>query len=115
MRKLYRNVEQKVVLLQNIIDGDEQVDDELHAEIQEECMRHASVKKVVISVQEITMAESEGNPAQLQNTINVFVELASNEDAKKLLNVMSGRYFAGRRISARLYDQELYDQNHLKI
>lgn len=81
----------RVLLLRNLVSAAE-VDDQLAAEVREECTKHGAVSGV-----KITMEESGGQLAVL-----VAVEFGAAEAAARARGVMHGRMFAGRKVEADL-------------
>merc|ERR1712088_828965 len=92
-----------VLLLKNTVDPDE-VDEELHDEIQQECGKYGKVENVVI------YQEKQDDSDDAGVHVKIFVEFHESIEAKKAKNGLDGRFFGGRTVSALIYDQEMYDQ-----
>ena len=105
MQKLMRSQsESVVVLLRNMVTADE-VDDDLQEEVQEECSKFGEVERVIIYHEK----QSEDDDAEV--IVKIFVEFKDSQSAKNCKDKLHGRYFAGKIISADIYDQDLYDHN----
>merc|ERR1712192_285321 len=95
--------ESVVLLLKNMVGADE-VDEELHEEIQQECGKYGKVENVVI------YQEKQDDSEDAEVHVKIFVEFHESIEAKKAKNGLDGRFFGGRTVSALIYDQEMYDQ-----
>jgi poly(U)-binding-splicing factor PUF60 len=105
MQKLMRSQrESVVVMLKNMVTPDE-VDDELQEEVQDECSKFGEVERVIIYHEK----QSEEEDAEV--VVKIFVEFKDAQGAKGCKEKMHGRFFAGRIITAEIYDQDLYDHN----
>jgi len=96
-------VDSVVLLLKNMVGSDE-VDEDLHDEIQAECGKYGKVENVVI------YQEKQDDSEEAEIHVKIFVEFQESLDAKKAKNALDGRFFGGRTVSALIYDQEMYDQ-----
>lgn len=123
MHKLLRQKEQCVVVMSNLVVFEE-LDDELKDDIKEECERVAKIKDFKVYVQEEHLEGNdeadktgygEENGQNVKKTVHFFANCESNEDANKLIAKMNGRYFNQREVQARIYDQELYEQECFRI
>ena len=99
-------VESVVLLLRNMVSA-EDVDESLQEEIEEECNRYGKVENVIIYQER----ESEAEDAEVH--VKIFVEFSKHEDVKQAQSALDGRFFGGRTVTAKVYDQELYDQQDL--
>ena len=72
--------------------GVEAVDEELEAEVREECTKHGAVSTVKIEVQPPVVGT--------EQTVLVTVVFEAAESAAKAMAVMNGRLFAGRIVQA---------------
>ena len=99
-------VESVVLVLRNMVSA-EDVDESLQEEIEEECNRYGKVENVIIYQEKETEAED----AEVH--VKIFVEFSKHEDVKQAQSALDGRFFGGRTVSAKVYDQELYDQQDL--
>jgi len=96
-------MESTVLLLKNMV-GPEDVDEDLQAEIEEECNKYGKVENVII------YQEKQSEDADAEIYVKIFVEFVQPEQVKKAKNALDGRFFGGRTVTAFVYDQELYDQ-----
>jgi len=96
-------MESTVLLLKNMV-GPEDVDEDLQAEIEEECNKYGKVENVIIYQER----QSEDVDAEIH--VKIFVEFVLADQVKKAKNALDGRFFGGRTVTAFVYDQELYDQ-----
>ncbi|KAI0984718.1 hypothetical protein GJ496_002629 [Pomphorhynchus laevis] len=118
MRKLMeRQAESRVMILRNMVDAQD-VDDELEADINEECSKYGKVTKVVISEERRRCDElssdafrSDDNDVPESNdiVIKIFVEFDHAKSANNAIEAINGRWFAGRLVKADSYDQNLFD------
>jgi len=95
--------ESVVLLLKNMV-APEDVDEELQEEIEEECNKYGKVENVII------YQERQSDEADAEIQVKIFVEFSKHEDVKQAKASLDGRFFGGRTVSAKVYDQELFDQ-----
>ncbi|XP_032514507.2 poly(U)-binding-splicing factor half pint isoform X1 [Danaus plexippus] len=107
MQRLMRRRASRTVLLENMVAAHE-VDDALHHEIQEECCKWGRVERLVIYNER---QSEDDDPAHAD--VKIFVQFADPEEAGTAAGALSGRYFGGRTVRARLYDQDLFDHGDL--
>merc|ERR1719277_1750067 len=93
----------KVLLLNNLV-GRGEVDEDLEEETAEEAGKYGKLKKCVVK-------EIPGVPDE--EAVRIFLEYEKVEDATKALVDMNGRYFGGRVVRARFYDQARFDKGDL--
>ncbi|KAJ2083331.1 hypothetical protein H4R24_000891 [Coemansia sp. RSA 988] len=93
-----------VVLLENVVGGRSEVDDDLAEDMAGEGMKCGRIVKVVVHV----ATEEELGGGQQNGDVCIFVQYAEPESACKALELFEGRWFGGRRVSARLYDPDQY-------
>ncbi|MFH4981244.1 hypothetical protein AB6A40_007953 [Gnathostoma spinigerum] len=98
MHKLMRTNRSSVIVLRNMVTIEE-CDDELEGEIRDECTKYGDVQEVVIA-----QDPSSGD-------VKIFVRFGDSTEADKARQALDKRYFAGREISAQIYDQILFDHN----
>ena len=55
--------------------------------------------------------EKQSEEEDAEVIVKIFVEFQTADGAKKAKEALNGRFFAGRRVQAAVYDQELYDNN----
>lgn len=106
MRKLMRRTESCVVVLRNMV-AVEDLDDELEAEVTDECGRFGTVKRVIIYQER----QSEDENADI--VVKIFVEFSQAQESASARDALNGRFFGGRLVKAELYDQTLYEANDL--
>ncbi|ESN92996.1 hypothetical protein HELRODRAFT_108224, partial [Helobdella robusta] len=104
MQKLLRKKESRVMVLQNMV-GPEDVDEELEHEVTDECSKFGEVEKVVI------YQEKQGEDDDAPIFVKIFVEFKHPTGVEAAVSSLNGRFFAGRTVSAKRYDQDLYDNN----
>lgn len=107
MQKLMKNRSEAVVLLLRNMVGPEDVDEDLQGEIESECKNYGKVENVII------YQEREDDSDAAKINVKIFVEFEKFEQVKAAKEALNGRFFSGRKISAAVYDQELYDQQDL--
>uniref|UniRef100_H2YAK7 RRM domain-containing protein n=1 Tax=Ciona savignyi TaxID=51511 RepID=H2YAK7_CIOSA len=106
MQKLMRKVESTVMVLRNMVEV-EDVDDDLEAEITEECGKFGCVKRVVIYQEK--QGEEDGAPV----IVKIFVEFSTEGECENAVTSLNNRWFGGKKVTANLYPQELYAANDL--
>ncbi|VDP37865.1 unnamed protein product [Schistosoma mattheei] len=89
----------RVLLLENMV-GVNEVDDELQEEVMEECGNYGSVLRVLIHI-------------MTSQDVRIFIQFDRSDDAKAACCALNQRYFAGRVVQARLYDEERFQLHEL--
>ncbi|KAL1916069.1 uncharacterized protein VTP21DRAFT_6073 [Calcarisporiella thermophila] len=84
-----------VIVLTNMV-GPGEVDDNLQGETAEECKKYGKVERCLIF--EIPGQE-----------VRIFVRFSTLESAGRALADLNGRFFGGRVVSARFYDEKKFD------
>ncbi|KAI3382073.1 hypothetical protein SNEBB_005972 [Seison nebaliae] len=87
-----------VILLENMVTEDE-VDDSLEEEIRDELTKYGAITKIDI------------HPMRKMDdeiVVRIFVQFTSNEGATDALNSLNGRYFNGRIIVGKLYEEDAF-------
>ncbi|KAL0821380.1 hypothetical protein ABMA28_005968 [Loxostege sticticalis] len=107
MQRLMRRRASRTVLLCNMVSAEE-VDTQLHHEIQEECSKWGRVERLVI----YNERQSEDDDPAHAN-VKIFVQFADPDEARAAAGALNGRYFGGRTVRANLYDQDLFDHGDL--
>jgi len=102
MQKLMRRAESRVMLLRNMV-GPEDLDEDLESEVTDECSKYGEVEKVIIYQER----QSEADDAEVH--VKIFVLFHATSSAERAIQSLNNRYFAGRRVSAVLYEQSMYD------
>jgi hypothetical protein len=93
----------RVVLLTNMV-GPGEVDEDLEQETAEEVGKYGKLKKCVIK-------ESSGAPDN--EAVRIFLEFVKVESASRAYSDLNGRYFGGRCVKARFFDEERYGKGDL--
>ncbi|KAM0052062.1 putative RNA recognition motif domain, nucleotide-binding alpha-beta plait domain superfamily [Helianthus debilis subsp. tardiflorus] len=86
--------------------GPGEVDDDLEAEVAEECSKYGTVTRVLIF--EITEPSF-----PVDEAVRIFVQFERSEQATKALVDLEGRFFGGRVVRATFYDEERFNTNQL--
>jgi len=93
----------KVLLLNNLV-GAGEVDEDLEGETAEEAGKYGKLVKCVVK-------EIKGKPDE--EAVRIFLQYEKSEDATKALVDMNGRYFGGRVVKARFYDEDKFAKGDL--
>merc|ERR1719203_2214907 len=94
----------RILLLNNLV-GAGEVDEDLEGETAEEAGKYGKLRKCVIK-------EMKGLPDD--QAVRIFLEYERVEDATKALVDMNGRYFGGRVVKARFYDEQRFEKGDLE-
>ncbi|KAJ1735979.1 hypothetical protein LPJ61_000238 [Coemansia biformis] len=95
-----------VVVLENVVGGREEVDDELASDMAGEGAKCGRIARVVVHI--ASAGEMAANADQLAGEVSIFVHYADPRSAAGALELFGGRWFGGRRVSARLFDTDRY-------
>ncbi|KAM5194586.1 poly(U)-binding-splicing factor PUF60-like isoform 2-T2 [Mantella aurantiaca] len=106
MQKLMRKQESTVLVLRNMVDPKD-MDDDLEGEVTEECGKFGSVNRVII------YQEKQGEEEDAEVIGKIFVEFSMASETDKAIQALNGRWFAGRKVVAEVYDQERFDNSDL--
>ncbi|XP_053407072.1 poly(U)-binding-splicing factor PUF60-like isoform X1 [Mercenaria mercenaria] len=106
MQKLMRQSQSRVMVLKNMV-GPEDLDDELQAEVSDECGKYGQVNRVII------YQEKQGEEEDAEIIVKIFVEFTDSSEVEKGCQSLNGRYFGGRVVQAEKYDQDLFAANDL--
>ncbi|XP_069477949.1 poly(U)-binding-splicing factor PUF60 isoform X1 [Ambystoma mexicanum] len=106
MQKLMRKQESTVMVLRNMVDPRD-IDDDLEGEVTEECGKFGAVNRVII------YQEKQGEEEDAEIIVKIFVEFSMVSETHKAINALNGRWFAGRKVVAEVYDQERFDNSDL--
>ncbi|ORX77357.1 splicing factor [Basidiobolus meristosporus CBS 931.73] len=94
-----------VVLLTNMVRPGE-VDDSLQEETAEECARFGAVRRCVIH-------EVNSGKVAKEEAVRIFVQFEALHSAQRALRELNGRFFAGRKVTARFFDPDRFDRLEL--
>ncbi|KAJ2717050.1 hypothetical protein H4R19_000217 [Coemansia spiralis] len=95
-----------VVLLENVVGGRSDVDDELAADMAGEGAKCGPIVRVVVHI--ASGGELAAGADRLAGEISVFVQFAEPSAAVAALELFDGRWFGGRRVAARLFDADRF-------
>merc|ERR1711915_809109 len=89
----------RVLLLNNLV-GAGEVDEDLEEETAEEAGKYGKLKKCIVK-------EIKGVPDT--EAVRIFLEYETVESATKAFTDMNGRYFGGRVVKARFFDEKRFE------
>ncbi|NWT07079.1 PUF60 factor, partial [Mionectes macconnelli] len=95
-----------VMVLRNMVDPKD-IDDDLEGEVTEECGKFGAVNRVII------YQEKQGEEEDAEIIVKIFVEFSMAAETHKAIQALNGRWFAGRKVVAEVYDQERFDNSDL--
>ena len=101
----------KVLLLKNMV-GPQDVDSGLAEETKSECMRFGPVVNCIIyevHAQKIPLSK----PCPDEESVRTFVAFEKQESAVKAFRDLNGRFFGGRKISAKFFDEVKFQHRDL--
>eukprot|EP00736_Rhodelphis_marinus_P004981 Rmarinus@m.16149 len=105
MQKLQnRTLKSRVIVLTNMVDADG-VDDDLENEVSDECQKFGDVDHVVI------YEEDQSDTGDV--IVKIFVKFHSMDEATNAAESLDGRWFGGRQISAKFYDESKFARRDL--
>ncbi|CAD7694039.1 unnamed protein product [Nyctereutes procyonoides] len=76
-------------------------------EVTEECGKFGAVNRVII------YQEKQGEEEDAEIIVKIFVEFSIASETHKAIQALNGRWFAGRKVVAEVYDQERFDNSDL--
>ena len=94
----------RVVLLENMVSSAGDVDSYLEEEVAEECSNFGEVLRVLVHVKD-------GGTGP----VRIFVHFDGHDAAVSAVQALSGRFFDGRQIAARLYSDEEFQMRKLDL
>lgn len=94
----------RVLLLNNLV-GAGEVDEDLEEETAEEAGKYGKLKKCVVK-------EIKGVPDT--EAVRIFLEFETVESSTKAFTDMNGRYFGGRVVKARFFDEKRFEAGSLE-
>ncbi|KAI9028229.1 hypothetical protein CLU79DRAFT_738341 [Phycomyces nitens] len=92
----------QVILLTNMV-GPGEVDDMLQEETADECAKYGKVERCLIF--EVPNGQIADDQA-----VRIFIKFVQIEAAQRAINDLDGRYFGGRVVSAKFYENERFDR-----
>uniref|UniRef100_A0A8C3G5A7 Poly(U) binding splicing factor 60 n=1 Tax=Cyclopterus lumpus TaxID=8103 RepID=A0A8C3G5A7_CYCLU len=95
-----------VMVLRNMV-GPHGVDDDLEAEVTEECGKFGRVKRVVI------YRERQGEEDGADIIVKIFVEFSEAAEMNRAVRALNRRWFGGRKVIAEEYEQDHFDHRDL--
>jgi len=102
MMQMQQNIPpSRVVLLTNLV-GAGEVDDTLQEETAEECERYGVVERCLIY-------EVKGNVPD-DEAVRIFIKFSKLEEANKAYNALNGRFFGGRTVKAKYFDEDRFSR-----
>lgn len=97
----------RVILMMNMV-GRGEVDNELEGEIKTECLKYGTVIRCkVFENLKPGIPETEA--------VRIFVQFNTITAASKALKVMNGRFFAGRTVKARWYEEGVFNKGDYEL
>ncbi|TPP61901.1 Poly U-binding-splicing factor half pint [Fasciola gigantica] len=88
----------RVLLLENMLDAGD-VDEEVEEEVREECARFGEVLRVIIHIS--------------GSDVRIFVQFDRSDVTQIACDALNQRFFSGRVVRARLYDEEQFQLHEL--
>ncbi|WWD17386.1 hypothetical protein CI109_101827 [Kwoniella shandongensis] len=92
----------RVICLVGLVDGVEEVDEELSDEIGEECSKWGIVERVVLHM-------VEPPPPEPSECLRVFIVFSGMAGAWRATRELDGRFFGGKKIRATYFDEARFD------
>ena len=80
------------------------VDEQLSAEIKDECSKFGQVDDVIVYEDRFGAAPSDVH-------VKIFVKFAKEAEAEMGMSKMDGRYFDGKTIRASIYDEAKFERH----
>ncbi|XP_077956232.1 poly(U)-binding-splicing factor PUF60a isoform X2 [Gasterosteus aculeatus] len=106
MRKAIRQQESTVMVLRNMV-GPEDIDDDLEAEVTEECGKFGRVRRVVV------YRERQGEEDDADVIVKIFVEFSEAAEMSRAARALNRRWYAGRQVVAEEYEREGFNRGDL--
>ncbi|XP_078489859.1 poly(U)-binding-splicing factor PUF60-like [Ciona intestinalis] len=106
MQKLMRKEESQVMVMRNMVTV-EDLDEDLEAEVTEECGKFGSVERVVI------YQEKQGEEENAEVVVKIFVEFSNPGECEKAVMALNNRWFGGNKVTAAHYSYQRYSSNDL--
>lgn len=100
-----------VIVLKNMVTADDELDDNLHLDVHDECSKHGPLTQIVIyidkNVRQVNNENETGGQVYMDE-IKIFVKYKNSSSSAKALESLNGRFFAGRKVSAEEYDKDAF-------
>ncbi|KAJ1849798.1 hypothetical protein LPJ73_003659 [Coemansia sp. RSA 2703] len=93
-----------IVLLENVVGGRSEVDDDLAGDMADEATKCGKITKVVVHL----ASEHEMQQKLFSGEVGIFLQYSDSDAALRALELFNGRWFGGRQIAARPYDPDQY-------
>ncbi|KAJ1721542.1 hypothetical protein LPJ53_003945 [Coemansia erecta] len=93
-----------IVLLENVVGGRSEVDDDLAGDMADEAAKCGKITKVVVHL----ASEHEMQQRLFSGQVGIFLQYSDPDGALRALELFNGRWFGGRQIAARPYDPDQY-------
>ncbi|KAJ2783202.1 hypothetical protein GGI15_002666 [Coemansia interrupta] len=93
-----------IVLLENVVGGRSEVDDDLAGDMADEAAKCGKITKVVVHL----ASEHEIQQRLFSGQVGIFLQYSESDGALRALELFNGRWFGGRQIAARPYDPDQY-------
>ena len=100
----------RILLLKNMV-GPGEVDDSLEEETKEECAKYGHVERCCVRELPPEQRASQGIPDE--EAVWIFVQYTKQASAVAAFRGLSGRFFAGRMLSASFYDEAKFEAGNL--
>ena len=83
-----------------------EVDQELQTEIENECRRFGNFDKCIIHQDLAPLTPDD-------ESVRIFVRFKEPDSATRSVTALNGRFFAGRAVTARYYNEEMFSREQL--
>ncbi|KAJ1679643.1 hypothetical protein EV182_001627 [Spiromyces aspiralis] len=108
MQQLSHSEEDSPVVCLTNIATPEEVDDELAVDIYDECSKYGPIVKIVTHLSKPDEISADNIAAENDERVKVFIQYQYTEGARNAIKTLHKRWFGGKQIMARLYDEEKY-------